>query len=480
VAGAQAADLPVKAKAVEYVKICSLYGAGFYYMPGTNLCLKVGGYVRNQHYIWGGSSGTNNQMTGTAVFDTRASGSQEYIMRSRAILTLDARHQSEYGTVRAYLLIGHTIDTATTGSAAALYATRAFIQFAGFTLGRASSYYDFYANAAVSYFAYPGSDTGDSGWLVAAYTAQLGNGVSATLSIEEPRRSAVARVVGNAADLWTPGLLPTNRYANVQAPDIVGNIRIDQAWGAAQLMGAAHQVRATYYGATELTGYPSDEWGWAVGAGLRLKTDFITPGSYFQTQINYTEGALKYLAVTQNSNSWALFSGFGANTVGIGWVTDSVFGAAPTPQQLTKGWSINASYEHVWVPGKWRTSLYGGYMEIDYNNAANALVCATNQTTAGSVNNLTGVFTAGATATYSAGCNADFSVWWIGSRTQYNFTSYFYMGLDLLYTKLNTMHENGTVTYSAAPGSGKPAGTYLLNDQDNFAGTVRFHYDFLP
>ncbi|TAK49077.1 MAG: hypothetical protein EPO23_06460, partial [Xanthobacteraceae bacterium] len=31
IAGAQAADLPVKAKAVEYVKVCSLYGAGFYY-----------------------------------------------------------------------------------------------------------------------------------------------------------------------------------------------------------------------------------------------------------------------------------------------------------------------------------------------------------------------------------------------------------------------------------------------------------------
>ena len=34
--GAQAADLPVKAKAVEYVRICSLYGAGFYYIPGTD------------------------------------------------------------------------------------------------------------------------------------------------------------------------------------------------------------------------------------------------------------------------------------------------------------------------------------------------------------------------------------------------------------------------------------------------------------
>ncbi len=39
--GAFAADLPVKAKAVEYVKICSLYGAGFYYIPGTDTCIKL-------------------------------------------------------------------------------------------------------------------------------------------------------------------------------------------------------------------------------------------------------------------------------------------------------------------------------------------------------------------------------------------------------------------------------------------------------
>jgi hypothetical protein len=41
--GAQAADLPVKAKPVEYVKICSLYGAGFWYIPGTDTCIKLGG-----------------------------------------------------------------------------------------------------------------------------------------------------------------------------------------------------------------------------------------------------------------------------------------------------------------------------------------------------------------------------------------------------------------------------------------------------
>jgi Porin subfamily len=46
VGGAQAADLPVKAKAVEYVRICSLYGAGFWYIPGTDTCMKLGGYLR--------------------------------------------------------------------------------------------------------------------------------------------------------------------------------------------------------------------------------------------------------------------------------------------------------------------------------------------------------------------------------------------------------------------------------------------------
>ena len=44
--GAQAADLPVKAKPVEYVKICSLYGAGFYYIPGTDTCIRIGGHIR--------------------------------------------------------------------------------------------------------------------------------------------------------------------------------------------------------------------------------------------------------------------------------------------------------------------------------------------------------------------------------------------------------------------------------------------------
>src|SRR4051794_30224921 len=43
VAGAQAADLPVKAKTVEYVKIFSIYGAGVFYISGTESCIKIRG-----------------------------------------------------------------------------------------------------------------------------------------------------------------------------------------------------------------------------------------------------------------------------------------------------------------------------------------------------------------------------------------------------------------------------------------------------
>jgi hypothetical protein len=56
VAGAQAADLPVKAKPVEYVKVCSIYGAGFFYIPGTDTCIKIGGWVRAEYALQSGNS----------------------------------------------------------------------------------------------------------------------------------------------------------------------------------------------------------------------------------------------------------------------------------------------------------------------------------------------------------------------------------------------------------------------------------------
>src|SRR5438128_11931253 len=73
VAGSQAADMPVKA-AVQYVKICSLYGDGFYYLPGTDICVKIGGYVRAElGYLDGSSTTFGPFQPGSAGFSTPVS-----------------------------------------------------------------------------------------------------------------------------------------------------------------------------------------------------------------------------------------------------------------------------------------------------------------------------------------------------------------------------------------------------------------------
>ena len=98
VAGAQAADLPVKAKPVEYVKICSIYGAGFFYIPGTDTCIKIGGWIRAEYAFQTGNSAAEFNQSGGGR--NNRIDSDEYRMRARWVTSLDVRTQTEYGTVR--------------------------------------------------------------------------------------------------------------------------------------------------------------------------------------------------------------------------------------------------------------------------------------------------------------------------------------------------------------------------------------------
>ena len=272
VAGAQAADMPVKA-AVQYVKICNLYGDGFYYIPGTNICLKLGGYVRAQFYgYYGGSSATATPFFGGNINNDRGpftlnggagAGWSDFTGRTRAVITVDTREQTDYGVLRTYFLIGHTGDWP---NAEGLYANRGFIQWAGFTFGLAQSFFDFYSAPATSYFATNTEDTGDGGWRVAAFTANFGNGITSTLSLEEPRRLGIvnAAFAGQVNGNFNPngpnireqfnnpfivGAVASNDQGNIKAPDLVYNTRLDQQWGAIMLGGAVTDVTAAYYGA---------------------------------------------------------------------------------------------------------------------------------------------------------------------------------------------------------------------------------------
>src|SRR5689334_10007793 len=137
ISSAQAADLPVKAKPVEYVKICSLYGEGFYYIPGTDICLKIGGYVQSD-YGWNVSGARTVSVSGAAG-GAQDRSTSPYGTRHRAHFNFDSRTQTAYGTLRTYVAVH--IDNQDQNSVT-VNPSRAFIQWAGFTFGHTKSFTD--------------------------------------------------------------------------------------------------------------------------------------------------------------------------------------------------------------------------------------------------------------------------------------------------------------------------------------------------
>jgi hypothetical protein len=190
VAGAQAADLPVrKAAPVEYVRVCTAYGAGFFFIPGTDTCLRVGGRARFE-YQYTQFRNRNNSNSG---------------FRGLGRLNIDARTQTSFGTLRAFIRLeiasrtGGYLKSGTqeryfnafAGTGADTFSQgqkfvdidKAFVQFAGITAGRAQSLFDFYAGDLEFFGAgiYSNANTN-----LLAYTATFGSGFSASISMEDP------------------------------------------------------------------------------------------------------------------------------------------------------------------------------------------------------------------------------------------------------------------------------------------------------
>src|SRR5690606_16468578 len=113
----------------------SAYGAGFYYIPGTDICLRVGGYV---YYEIGatGNNGTAN-ILGQGPINANYN---YYNSRTSARIILDARQNTAYGTLRAYMSTGGNSNSNHVNTTSW---DAAFIQFAGFTWGYTNSFFSF-------------------------------------------------------------------------------------------------------------------------------------------------------------------------------------------------------------------------------------------------------------------------------------------------------------------------------------------------
>jgi hypothetical protein len=424
----------------------------------------------------------------------------------RGYITADARNQTEYGTVRSYFAVGYSqsnllgatpagLATDSAPVAPGFSSNRAFIQFAGFTFGLTQSFYDFFPTPALSYFGgavNPSSDTGDGGKTAIAYTAQFGGGLSASISAEAPRSLPIynssptgAPFALNPAGFTTFGTNLNSLVATSQKglnyPDIVANLRIEQTWGAAQIMGAIHDASAQYYGATTATGNPADAMGWAVGAGLKLNSP-LGPNDYFDVQANYSQGASGYPNAV--GGGYIFYNGGQGGSVGLGVVTDGVYGgttagATNTSVDLTTAWGVNAAYEHFWSKA-WQTSLYGGYVAYSYNNEANSMLCVA-EGVPGGVGNAAA---AGLAAWNAAGatCNNNFAIITLGSRTQWNIDSQTYLGVDIAYLGLKSAQFTlpGTNLVPIAGLGAQPTTVRSTSDQHTFLGQFRIHRNFYP
>ncbi|WP_353736867.1 porin [Aquamicrobium sp.] len=278
VSGARAADAIVVAEPepAEYVRICDVYGAGYFYIPGTETCLKIGGYLRYDIGVGDlfGLQDITDKKKGTGTHDT-------YDKRMRAQLTFDARGETEYGTLRAYTSVYFQQDTSR--AAGVSYTERdwelehAIIQLGGLTIAYTDSLFETLTNSAGSVINDDLVNYTPGKTHLIAYTFDGGNGFSATVGVEEGNGPAftldsyVPHVVAGASYTQGWGSIAGVVGYDANFEKVAGKLRLDvnvnealTLWIMAGLTDAdGHATRSSNYAT----------WGgdWAVWGGGQYK-----------------------------------------------------------------------------------------------------------------------------------------------------------------------------------------------------------------
>lgn len=337
VAGAQAADLPM-AEPVEYVKVCDTYGAGFFYIPGGETCLKISGMVRADALVM-------------EQLDKKKGGNKDNLLafRARGQVNFDARTATEYGLLRSFIRLQADRRSGPQATGAGII-DKAYIQFAGLTAGYLDSMFDF-----KPYPSYSGQYVSDISTLVFAYTAQFGNGFSATIAAEDRtyrdasrNLNGISQVPGGTLN-HAPERFSTN--AGQHAPDIVGNLRVEQGWGEAKLSGAGHQIR---------TG-DREDWGFAVQGGVLVNLPMLGEDDFVYASGAYTDGALSYAISGQDTGIGGVFN----PQSGVPQA-DFIRKSGSDNIKTTQAWNVNGGFVHHFNPN-WRVGFAGSYVDVDYD-----------------------------------------------------------------------------------------------------------------
>ena len=325
VSGASAADAIVAAEPepVEYVRVCDAFGNGYFYIPGTETCLRISGYV------W-------FQIGGVEDLDT-------YTNSTRARLNIDARSDTEWGELASRIRIQGTWGTNMDGPGAGSMSQvidQAWIRLGGLFMGYSESYW---ANAY---------NTGASNWGTHSWGG-LGYGYQ--------QRHLVGYTYNNGNFFLAVSVENDDDRTN-WTPDFTG--KIGGTFGAATVW-----LKVGY-----------DEWnpnsltsGTGVGAGVALD---LGPGN-LRVLGYYADGNTAYQASNgPSSPEWSAIASYGMD-LGANWYGSigaqyynnfycTIFtgGCAANDGSGQDGWAAEASL--VWTPitnFEIRAELY--YFDMD-------------------------------------------------------------------------------------------------------------------
>jgi len=389
VVGAQAADLPSKKAApATYVKICDAYGAGFFFIPGTDTCLRLGGYVRAEYQytpatkvynVNGALATVTNSVTSAAtnaITPYQPANLQDTTgFEARGRIDIDARTSTSMGVARTFIrlrgaatsgirnttitnALGYTNAAASTTG---LSIESAMVQWAGFTFGVGPENY-----AMMPSFAYHGNPwTGfPNGIKQLSYTATVGGGYSATVGIEDRQDHAYGSTVVDRADT---------------AANLVANIRLDQGWGFAAIhalygMNSANTVNGIpntsssttmllpgSQGAT-VNGYQT-YGAYAIGTTVSFKLPMIAAGDQVWFGANYADGMLGALLGTSGMSNYSTAAQH-RMLGGLVRVDQNLGVTSATTVANIKGWSVNAAATHYWTSAV-RSNFTAGYVEFN-------------------------------------------------------------------------------------------------------------------
>ncbi len=279
VSGAKAADAIVAAEPepLEYVRVCDAFGTGFFYIPGTETCLKFGGYVRFQ-----------------TDFGRDLSGTSDWNSFTRAQFEVDTRTDTELGALRGFIGFRGNADNGSAASSS-VFVDQAFIELGGLKVGKFYSWWDdglsgeadvLSTNALFNSIRY----TYDAGSFWAGVSVDELQGTNSQFAFDTG--ATVADVDGNLYGVYTQ-----ERDNNVgitggiggnfggAAMQLIGSYDFDQEEGAVRLIATAEIGPGTLglagvWASGANAYYAESEW--AIAAEYAIKaTDrlTITPGA---------------------------------------------------------------------------------------------------------------------------------------------------------------------------------------------------------